>query len=221
MSNKDYYKILGVSENAGPDEIKKAYRHLALKFHPDRNAANKKEAEERFKEISEAYYILGDPERKKQYDASRRFGKSAHFAGAEGFDFEELLKRFQQAQAGKRRRGSDFFEEFFNPDELFANLGGGGTRVYRYTYGPGGPGAEEYESDEEQEPTDINATLNVPRSIAASGGRVSFRYENGKSITVKIPPSTKNGQKLRLAGLGKPCRHCSHNGDLILNINIK
>src|SRR4030066_2240823 len=107
MAARDYYNILGMSKNASDEEIKKAYRKLAMKYHPDKNP-NKKEAEERFKEISEAYAVLSDPEKRKQYDA---FGK-------EGFQ-----QRFTQ---------EDIFRGF-DGDEIFSSLfGGRGRREFRF-----------------------------------------------------------------------------------------
>src|SRR3989338_4519256 len=95
MSQKDYYKVLGVSEKASADEIKKVYRKLAVKYHPDKNQGNK-DAETKFKGLSEAYYVLSDPKRRTQYDQMRQLGggQSANFAGSQGFDFEDLLRQF-------------------------------------------------------------------------------------------------------------------------------
>ena len=127
MRQKDYYKILGVSEKATPEEIKKAYRKLAVKYHPDKNPSNVKEAETKFKEISEAYYVLSDEKRRGQYDQMRRFGGGVgtNFAGAQGFDFEDLLRQF--SGQGRRRSGRySAFGDIF--EDLFKDLGAGGGR---------------------------------------------------------------------------------------------
>ncbi len=100
---KDYYKVLGLDENAGVDDIKKAYRKLALKYHPDKvSHENKKLAEEKFKEISEAYYVLGDPKRKEEFDNYRGMGSYAgNYSGAQGFDFDDLIRQYRSSGGSK------------------------------------------------------------------------------------------------------------------------
>ncbi len=124
---EDYYQLLGVSPDAGKDEIKKAYRKLALKYHPDRNPDNP-EAEEMFKKISEAYAVLMDPEKRAQYDAFRRYGKQQTHSGVYGQRFyysqEELFRNlfrnqetidlFRELQRDLERMGIRFDEDFFN-----------------------------------------------------------------------------------------------------------
>ncbi len=124
---EDYYQLLGISPDAGKDEIKKAYRKLALKYHPDRNPDNP-EAEEMFKKISEAYAVLMDPEKRAQYDALRRYGKERTHSGVYGQRFyysqEELFRNlfrnqetidlFRELQRDLERMGIRFDEDFFN-----------------------------------------------------------------------------------------------------------
>lgn len=210
MQDKDYYKILGVSEKASPDEIKKVYRKLALKYHPDKNPQNKREAEERFKEISEAYYVLSDPKRRKDYDAIRN-GAGAFpggFAQARGFDFEELLRRFRNFEGA----GAPFADIF---EDAFGDLGT--TRVWHYSYSPAG---KLYSGQDAHTTSDVQATLEIPKHLALSGGEVTFRYKGSKNITVKIPPNTGDDQKLRLARAGEVCPTCNHSGDLILKVKL-
>lgn len=138
---KDYYQILGVNGDAGQDEIKKAFRKLAFEYHPDKNPGNEQYAEERFKEINEAYSILGDSNKRKQYDIARK----SPFAGAPGFDYsqqdifrdaftnqnimEELTRMFGQA-------GLRFDQDFLNRVFFGGSQGTGG--IYWKTYRSGG-----------------------------------------------------------------------------------
>jgi len=218
MTGKDYYKILGVSENAGLDEIKKSYRALAMKYHPDKNPDNRQNAEERFKEISEAYYVLSDQKRRDEYDMYRKGGYArpggAGFSGAEGFDFDEVMRVFTGGRRGGARPRSGYdFDDIF---DIFRHMGGGGHTEYIYTGGPGyarraqAPGAH----------TDIHATLEISQDVARNGGDVLFRHE-GKRITLKIKPFTKPGQKMRIKDQGRICPSCGHAGDLIVTIKTK
>ncbi len=96
-TTKNYYDLLGVSEKASAEEIKKAYRKLAVKYHPDKNPNNVKEAESRFKEISEAYFVLSDEKKRAQYDQMRKYGGgSGNFAGSQGFNYEDLFNQYSR-----------------------------------------------------------------------------------------------------------------------------
>jgi DnaJ-class molecular chaperone len=223
MSNKDYYKILGVSEGASLDDIKKVYRKLAMKYHPDRNPDNRKEAEQQFKEISEAYYVLGDEKRRQEYDAYRKgYGRvGGDFKGAQGFDFDEILKTFAGfgGRTGRRARShdsfifDDMFDVFENMRHAQGEAGAGGTTYYYRTQGPDSGYAG-------KQNTDITASLPIPANLAQKGGEVLFNY-SGKKITLKIKPGTRPGQKLRIKEQGKKCPCCDHRGDLILTITQK
>ena len=216
MSQKDYYKTLGVSENTTADEIKKVYRVLAKKHHPDANP-NNKSAEEKFKEISEAYYVLSDAKKRQEYDQYKKFGSSqSHggasggFQGAQGFDFDEILRAFRGTQGGGRYRMRS----------------GGGMNIFEGIFSAGGGGgiSDEYESGEPEVSkisSDLTATLRVSKSKAQKGGEVRFTTSDGKTITVHIPAGISSGKKLRLAHQGKICRACDHPGDLILTIKVE
>ena len=217
MANKDYYEVLGVKEDASATEIKKAYRKRALKYHPDKNPGDKK-AEEKFKEISEAYYALGDEKRRKEYDNLRRMGAyTGDFSSAQGFDMSEFLKQFS-AGGGGFSSGSGFSDLF---GDIFSGAGAGGrggTRTFYYSTGPGGKAFQQ--EGVSSVDTDSKATLPIPLDLAAKGGEAKFKLSNGKSITLKIPAGIKNGKKMRLRGQGQKCPYCKHKGDLIVTIKV-
>jgi len=208
MATRDYYDVLGVNKNASDEEMKKAYRKLAMKYHPDRNP-NKKEAEERFKEINEAYAVLSDKEKRKQYDTF----------GAEGF-----RQRFTQEDIFK---GFDF-------DEILSGLfGGRGKREFRFggregfefgDFFGGGRGAYQNMGRAPQKGEDILYELPITIEEAAFGGekRVTFRKEKGgtEEISVRIPKGIASGKKLRVAGKGSEGRNGGPSGDLYLQVEI-
>lgn len=216
MTDKDYYQVLGVSENAVEADIKKAYRKLAVKYHPDKNPGNK-QAEARFKEISEAYYALGDKKRRAEYDQMRRFGGSTgNFAGSHGFDFEDLLRQFRGGGGGGRRsaRYSGF-------SDIFEDLLGGGAGGGNYYRQQAGPGFRPEPQPPQPPQADISVTITISKERAAKGGPVKIRTPEGKSLAVTIPPGSTEGQKLRLARQGHSCPTCHHPGDLILQLRLK
>jgi len=207
MATRDYYDILGVSKKASDEEIKRAYRKLAMKYHPDRNP-NKKEAEERFKEINEAYAVLSDKEKRKQYDTFGAEGFRQRFTQEDifrGFDFDEILSGLF---GGRGRRESRFggrggfdFGDFFSGQGGFQDTG----RMPR-------------------KGEDILYELSITLEEAASGGekRVSFRKDGRiEEVSVKIPRGIPTGKKLRLAGKGMPGKNGGPPGDLYLQISVK
>lgn len=215
---KDYYQVLGVDKKASKDEIKKAYRKLALKYHPDKNKDNK-EAEEKFKEISEAYAVLSNDEKRKQYDQF----------GAEGFS-----KRFSQEDIF---RGSDLgsiFREFgFGEsgfvNDLFSNLFGGGRKSRRqaYNFNMGGdPFGQRggFQQTGQSRPTpDAEAELHVTLEDVFHGHskRISFKSPQGiENLNVKIPVGLETGQKIRLKGKGPADPYSGQRGDLFCKIII-
>jgi len=222
MDVKDYYAILGVDESASSEQLKSAYRSLALKYHPDRcPEEKKKESEEKFKEIAAAYYVLGDAKRKKEYDDYRkgayefRSGQgSGDFASQTGFDFEDLMKHFHDigARGPRQQRGFNRYFSFDDLSDIFEGMSsdqtGGAYTVYNFTERGG---QQKYD-------TDTYAGIKIPRNVALNGGEVKVKLSDARTIILKINPGTKNGQKLRLKGLGKICPSCDHKGDLIVTV---
>ena len=207
MATKDYYDTLGVNKKATDEEIKRAYRKMAMKYHPDRNP-NKKEAEERFKEINEAYAVLSDQEKRKQYDTFGAEGFRQRFTQEDifrGFDFDEILSGLFGGR-GRREtrfggRGGFDFGDFFSGQGGYQDMG----RM-------------------PQRGEDILYELSISLEEAASGGekRVSYR-KNGKTeeVAVKIPKGIPTGKKLRLAGKGMAGRNGGPPGDLYLQISVR
>jgi molecular chaperone DnaJ len=212
MAEKDYYDILGVKKTAAADEIKKAYRSLAKRFHPDKNKGNK-DAENKFKEISEAYAVLSDKEKREQYD---RLGKEAFRQGGSGggnpfqgggnpfagFDFSQ----FGGAGAGGRARGG-------------RRPGGGGgaggfTDIFSDLFGGGG-----FEQGPEKG-ADLEAELTIDFRDAILGTTMDLTI-NGNRVKVKIPEGVADGQRIRLRGKGSPGAAGGPAGDLNVLIHIR
>jgi curved DNA-binding protein len=205
MASKDYYEMLGVSKNASDEEIKRAYRKLAMKYHPDRNP-NKKEAEERFKELNEAYAVLSDKEKRKQYDTFGKEGFHQRFTQEDifkGFEFEDI---FSNLFGGRGRRES-------------RSGGRGGFDfgdIFSRTYQGGGRAPQKGE--------DVLYELPITLEEAAFGGekRISIP-KNGKveEINVRIPAGIPSGKKLRVGGKGMEGKSGGPSGDMYLQVSIK
>lgn len=196
MESKDYYKVLGIKKDAAADEIKKAYRKLAVKYHPDKNPGSK-EAEDKFKEINEAYAVLSDPQKKAQYD---QFGST-------GFH-----QRFSQ---------EDIFRGF-DVGDIFKDMGYGTEDIFSRIFGGGFHGGTRYRS-RKQRGEDFEMELPVSFREAVAGGekRVSFlRDGNREELSVKIPAGIENDSKLRIQGKGGQSRSGGPAGDLYLTIKV-
>jgi curved DNA-binding protein len=214
MEFKDYYAVLGVSESASPEEIKKAYRRLARKYHPD--VSKETDADEKFKDIGEAYEVLKDPEKRAEYDQLRRYGRRGDgsfepppgWQSASGFGGGG----FTEADA---RQFSDFFEEIF----------GGGRRG-------GFDGGGFHRGSARLRGEDVHARLALFLEEAFQGCEKQIAYtvheldEHGrvrarrKTLKVKIPAGVREGQHIRLKGQGSPGLGGGEPGDLFIEIEL-
>src|SRR4030066_968098 len=206
MATRDYYHILGVNKNASGEEIKRAYRKLAMKYHPDKNP-NRKEAEERFKEINEAYAVLSDKEKRKQYDTFGAEGFRQRFTQEDifrGFDFDEILSSFFGGRGKREFRSGG--KGGFDFGDLF------GQTTYRDT------------GRMPQKGEDILYELTISLEESAFGGEEKISYrKNGKmeEVSVKIPRGIPSGKKLRLAGKGMEGKNGGPTGGLYLPISVR
>ncbi len=207
MAKKDLYALLGIARNATPDEIKKAYRKLAMKFHPDKNPGDKK-AEDKFKEASEAYEILSDTKKREMYD---QFGFSGSQQGFSGGGPGGPQGGFGGFNEGNTENFQDIFGDIFG--DVFGGRGGpsGGFRQTR-----------------KQRGADLRYTLSVSFEESATGCErtVSFvRNRSGKDetarLSVKVPVGVKHGQRLRLTNEGDAGPNGGPNGDLYVVINVQ
>ena len=216
---KDYYQILGISKDATADDIKKAYRKLARKYHPDLNPGDK-QAETKFKEINEAQEVLSDPEKRSKYDQYGQYwqqvgqGSPSGRSGTQGVNVD--FGGFDFGQYGN-------FEEFIN--EILGRSAGGQSRSgYSYrTSSPGGFGnfsdgfANSYGDMPAQ---DSEAGIALTFSEAFNGTQKQFRLGN-ETVKVRIPAGAKTGSRLRIKGKGQASPFSGQRGDLYLNIELQ
>lgn len=207
MEYKDYYKVLGVERSATQDQIKKAYRKLAVKYHPDKNPGDKA-AEEKFKEISEAYQVLGNEESRKKYDELGANWKQYENMGYGGQGFQGFDGQ------GFEGFGSSGFSDFF--DMFFGGHGGGGFDFGNINFGGGGRGRTRTRAMKGQ---DLTASLDMTLREAYFGSQRMFKIGND-TIKISIKPGVKDGQTLRVKGKGHPGFNGGENGDLLLQIHI-
>lgn len=196
MSKRDFYEVLGVSRSASQDEIRKAYKKLAKKFHPDVKPADP-DAEKKFSEITEAYDALSDDAKRKAYD---QFGHSARGGAGGGNPFQGF---------GGGGGGS------FDLDDILGGMFGGGGNPF----GGGGRRGQA----RTQKGQDAKAEITVPFIVAVEGGEHSVSLQNGtksERLSVRIPAGIEDGQSIRLAGQGNPGSGGGPAGDLIVTVHI-
>jgi curved DNA-binding protein len=215
---EDYYQVLGADKKASADEIKKAYRKLALKWHPDKNP-NNKSAEEKFKKISEAYAVLSNKEKRQQYD---QFGSADQFRQQysqedifRDFDLDEILRGF--GFGGGRGAGRTTFRT--------GRRGGAGARdhedPFAGIFGGMGGGQQYAHMPEKGQDAEYNLSISLEESVLGADKKISLQIENRiEDISVKIPSGISTGKKLRLPGKGLSGYNGGPNGDLYLNINV-
>ncbi len=205
--DKDFYKVLGVSKDVSEAELKKVYRKLARQYHPDSNPGDAA-AEARFKEISEAYTVLSDPEQRAEYDQIRAMGSGARFTsgGAGGFDdvFGGMFN--QGGPRGRTTYTAGGFEDLLG--EMFGGGGGFGGAPGGFRYGP-------------TKGADITASTTLDFATAIHGDTVTLQLPGGASTKVKIPAGVADGQKIKLRGKGQPSPNGGDPGDLILTVSVR
>jgi curved DNA-binding protein len=202
---EDYYQILGLKKDASKEEIKKAYRKLAMKYHPD-HAKGDKSAEEKFKKISEAYAVLSDDEKRKEYDTF----------GAEGF-----RQRFSQEDIFRGFDFGDILREFGFGGDAFSGRRSGGMR---FNFGGGSPfGSQARYQQTRMKGSDLVYELPLTLEEVATGTSktISLQHQGqSEKLTVQIPKGMVSGKKLRLAGKGSPSPLGGPAGDLFIQAKV-
>ncbi|MDQ1112019.1 molecular chaperone DnaJ [Microbacterium testaceum] len=209
--DKDFYKVLGVDKSVSAADLKKTYRKLARQYHPDSNPGDAK-AEAKFKEISEAYSVLNDPEQREEYDQIRAMGSGARFSApgaGGGGGFDDVFSRFGQG----RQAPSGGFDDFFT---MFDQQGGGfGSGRFGQTTGGfrgfGGP----------QKGADVTARTTLDFVTAAKGETITLAGEDNVPFKVKIPAGVSDGQKIRLRGRGRKSPDGGESGDIVVTVAVR
>lgn len=200
MDYKDYYKVLGVDRQADEKEIKRAYRKLAVQYHPDKNPGDKR-AEERFKEINEAYEVLGDPSKRAKYDQlGASYEAWQRTGGRGGFDWS------QWTSGGP----GGIHVEVGDLDDLF---GGGFSDFFQAIFG----GTQEQRAGRSLRGRDLEQPVSISLQEAFAGTTRQIRRD-GRTLEVKIPPGTRSGTRIRVSGQGEAGRQP---GDLFLLVDVQ
>ena len=214
MAGKDYYKILGVSKSSSDDEVKKAYRKLAMKYHPDHNKDDKV-AEEKFKDVSEAYAVLSDKEKRQQYDMFGSEGFQNRYSQEDIFRDFDIGSIFSEFGFGGKGRTEGGFGNIFGGR---GNNFGGGSSPF------GDPFGAHSRRPRPVKGNDIiyELSLTLEDILENSEKLIAYHGDGSKQekISVKIPAGISSGKKLRLAGKGNPGINGGPNGDLYIKIKI-
>ena len=222
MPAKDYYKILGVPRNASDDDIKKAYRKLAMQYHPDRNHGKEQWANEKFKEINEAYGVLGNPERRKQYDQFGTVGDIGDIFSSQTTQttFEDLMKDF-----GGAGLGYDFLDNVFG-DFLsgrnfsfhqYGRQGGRQRIIFNVPYGSNLDSV--FSQQTQRRPSrNVNYEITINKEQATQGLEKDLT-RRGKKLRVKIPAGVKDGTKIRLRNARQTTD--GQQGDMLIKVKVK
>jgi molecular chaperone DnaJ len=212
--DKDFYKVLGVSKDVSEADLKKAYRKLARKYHPDANPGDTA-AEARFKEISEAHSVLSDPAQRAEYDQIRAMGSGARFSAPSGAGgtggFEDVFGSMFGGGGGRGGRTAYSQQGF---EDLLGGMFGGGGGFGQSSGGFRGFGG----------PTpgrDVTASTTIDFVTATKGDTVHLQTSDGKPINVRIPAGVTDGQKIRVPGKGQPSPDGGAAGDLILTVAVR
>ncbi|MCU0556178.1 MAG: DnaJ domain-containing protein [Desulfobacterales bacterium] len=251
MAHKDYYRILGVSPEADVKQVKDAYRELALKYHPDRNQGHP-EVTEKMKALNEAYAVLSNPEKRREYDALRsQFGPSAYtqfrrtYSEQDIFRGSDLFNFFDEISKGFGFRGyEEIFREFYGKGfrsfefqkpgikargfVFFGPFGGSGQGSRRLQAGGGLGRLPGYLLEKitgarlPQAGGDLQADIELTPQFAQQGGPFAyFHRPKKKRLVVQIPPGVRDGQRIRLTGMGREGKAGGQPGDLLLRVRIR
>lgn len=214
MEFKDYYKVLGVEKTSTQDEIKKAYRKLAQKHHPDMNQ-NNKESEEKFKEISEAYEVLKDKDRRSKYDnlGSRYNQHQQSGASNSDFDWSDWFSAQQGQQQGQQR--------YSNPGDAYGDQAGGGVSdFFDRIFGGGNRGySQRTARPRPQKGTDYKTNVTISLEEAYNGSTKNLKI-NDERISINFKPGIVDGHELKLSGKGMAGKNGGPSGDLYIKVNI-
>lgn len=246
MEQKDYYEILGLTTDAGPKQVRDAYRKLALLNHPDRNRDNP-EAAERMKAINEAYAVLSDPQKRREYDTIRTtYGSSAYGQFRQTYSDQDIFRGSDIRQVFEELSRAFGYRSF---EDIFRETYGAGYRTFEFrqpgAFGKifvgGGPGTgkispmagwlekliryglkKKWGIELPEAGKDIRDSVTLSPDQVRSGGKIEYACpKTGRTLAVNIPPNTKAGQQLRLRGMGEPGHAGGEAGDLYLKVNVR